>query len=108
MALRLFSLDSLNEGHGYTKAWPAAAFGRPWNGWATPIVSREVLVEFFSHIRQRHAWASDGHCVTVFHEDDSDLDVVLEPLEGGFYDLGMLGWTFDEVEPDELEDAVCP
>lgn len=81
--------------------WPAPALGPTWNGWATPHVTRDTLTRILGA-----AVLSDDDRYTALHtttdnrvrflETDSgttDL-TTFSPDTDGFYDLGVLGWTF--------------
>ncbi len=79
------------------RRWRAVAFGTPWNGWATPIVTRETLQETLDDLAV--AWGypvgridPDG-TLTVF-ADEPDDTITVRPDDGGLYHLYHLGWTF--------------
>jgi hypothetical protein len=94
-------------------AYPAVRYGNPWNGFATPVVTRNVLAalvarnEFMRHAGHpdlcRMVWDGDTVLVMPFDvaDDDPEADeyrTVLLPHADGTYDLGTLGWTFVLVE----------
>lgn len=92
----LFSLDGL-PGH----VFEALAFGEPWNGWATPIVTREVLEQILAALEVPDSLREDGTTIVIGDSRGipSDDDVRLVPLDGDAYDLGLLGWTFVLTDP---------
>lgn len=94
-----FSVD------GWTGTYDAVSYGRPWNGWATPLVTRQTLETMFTTEDPDSSWMSvtfdvDG-TACVIEQDHTDEDwyepVLIEPTADGNYDLGMLGWIFETV-----------
>lgn len=71
-------------------AWPAFGYGTPWNGWATPVVTRDTLGDLLVATEESHVW--DGDAATV-----ADDRSALKPDATGHYDLSFLGWTFVQV-----------
>ena len=93
-----FTLDGLAH---TSRRWHAERFEHPWNGWATPVVTRETLQNLIEDL------ADDGDAVgrigsdgafTVFAEDPDD-NCVVRPAPDGLYHLVELGWTFLKVSP---------
>lgn len=78
--------------------WAALGFGTPWNGWATPIVSREVMEKFMDHVKNDPELTEDLLDGTIGWEgDDAIIDGArISPMEDGSYAFGFLGWTFIE------------
>lgn len=81
--------------------WRAERFEEPWNGWATPVVTRGTLENMLTDIsepgRRPCTLRPDGVLV-VHREDYDDGDYEVEPDADGLYHLAELGWTFDEVD----------
>lgn len=97
-------------------AYPAVRYGKPWNGWATPVVTKQVLAALVARNQfcrvsgmpdlDRMEWV--GHTVMVlpFDVDPTDPQVkdymkVLVPDDDGTYDLGVLGYTLVLVDGDD-------
>jgi|GEM_PF-2269875 len=77
--------------------WHAERFEEPWNGWATPVVTRhtlENLVEDLTALGDAPGKIGADGAFTVFH-DDGDFDI--QPGDDGLYHLYELGWTFIDV-----------
>jgi len=93
----------------YSKAYPAMAYGPHWNGWLTPVVSRET---FEKMVRNEYSdpgdelyftLSFDDNGVATFTEGGPDSDSYthkIAPNEDGGYDLSCLGWCFDEADED--------
>lgn len=97
-------------------AYPAVRYGSRWNGWATPVVARqtlEALVARNQFLRtsgmpdlDRMEWQGDSLLVLPFDVQATDPQVkdylkVLVPEADGTYDLGVLGYTFEQVAPGD-------
>jgi hypothetical protein len=90
----------------YDTAYEAVAFGSFWNGFATPIVSRNVMIGFAA--RQQMLQTS-GEYVDIIHadgngfyvDDEDEERTWLLPDADGNFDLGRLGWTFQQVDRSE-------
>lgn len=106
----LFSLDGYvtDTRHPlYSRAWQAESFGKPWNGWATPVVTRAVVADFVKHSPGSLEMRGDG--VVLISEQDGgfaaayldDEHYVIHPTADGLYDLGLLGFVFDTLEDDQ-------
>ena len=84
--------------------YPAAGFDIPWNGWATPIVSRATLCALIANedpLGQRLTLEFDGTIATVADRDPAGRHtdaVTLVPDADGLYHLVALGWTFHQIE----------
>lgn len=90
-----FTLDGLYE-RGIR--WHAEAFGEPWNGWATPIVTAATATSLFADLldlgeteRLVGEVTADG---LLIHGEDEDDDFVIAPNARGEFALWELGWTF--------------
>ncbi|GAA2375855.1 hypothetical protein [Gordonia cholesterolivorans] len=90
-----FTLDGLYE-RGIR--WHAEAFGEPWNGWATPIVTAATAKNMFADLLELGeadgplgAITDDG--LLVYGEDEDD-NFVIAPNDRGEFALWELGWTF--------------
>jgi hypothetical protein len=98
--------------------YPAVSYGVPWNGWATPVVSPEVLAVMVARntfLRSaglpdldRWEWVADGSVVRVLPFDVADTDpeapgyaTDLYPNDEGNYDLSVLGYVWTLVDEDE-------
>lgn len=85
-----FTLDGLQDDH----RWHAVAFGTPWSGWATPIVTAQTLQNMIDDLAELDGAPfgeiqPDG--LLVVHGEDS---YTVTPNERGEYALHGLGWTF--------------
>lgn len=94
-----FSIDFWAD----TVNWPAVAYGTPWNGWVTPIVTRETLekiVEFLGNDKDFIEGIESGseYSPSEFFVWDGDTLVIegerLSPSEDSTYAFGFIGWTF--------------
>ncbi len=102
-----FTLDAFEaeaaEGGPVAPRWPAVTFGDPWNGWATPVVTPEVLVSVLDVVAaatgEAHRWDGDVAVVAgpVSESGEPEYEDRLEPDDSGLYDLGELGWTWVEL-----------
>lgn len=76
--------------------YPAAGFDIPWNGWATPIVSRATLCALIANedpLGQRLTLEFDGTIATVADRDPAGRHtdaVTLVPDADGLYHLVAL------------------
>lgn len=89
-----FSLEAQPE-----RTWPARRFGQSWNGWAIPVVTRQILAEELTESGEPHRWEGD---VAWLGTPAADLrpgekpeyfDPVC-PSDDGTYDLDQMGWCF--------------
>ncbi len=93
-----FTLDSTED-----VSWPAVTFGPTWNGFATPVVTRQTLREMLARSPEGHRWEHDTVFVwsTIDLEDGASPDPSavdrISPRPDGTYDLGVLGWAFELV-----------
>lgn len=87
-----FTIDGLE---GYS--WHAEAFGARWNGWATPIVTRQTLQNMIDDLAEidgkPFAEIQPGNELLVYGEEPADSYAVA-PNGAGEYALHILGWTF--------------
>ena len=92
----MFTLDSSPH-----LKWHAERFEEPWNGWATPVVTRQTLENLFADLADGDdspcAVQEDGR-VLVYMPDYEDGDYFIEPDGDGLYHLAELGWTFDQLD----------
>ncbi|QGJ88366.1 hypothetical protein SEA_DREAMTEAM1_90 [Mycobacterium phage DreamTeam1] len=93
-----FSID------GSDWQYSAVRFGKPWNGWATPVVVREVFEKLArqedpdsNHFELSFVVTSG---VALWHDFSTGEILRIEPDISGHYDLSGLGWTFYEIEGD--------
>jgi len=89
---RFFTLDIAD---GFDGPFEAVSFGKPWNGWLTPVVTRETLERLFplgASGDMQLTFTADG----VAHIDEDESPVDITPDANGHYDLAHLGWTFVE------------
>ena len=87
-----FHLDGVDE-----RSWDCVDFDEPWNGWATPVVTRDVLVDVLHAL----GWEIEDVFGLILATDPADPSVTeqVEPSDQtGLYRLGQLGWTFVEGE----------
>lgn len=88
-------------------SFPAVGYGQPWNGWATPIVTRETLENF------RAKCASDEEIMGSLEEMSGEYEgkmlewegdslwldgSLISPNEDGTYSFGFIGWTFSTLD----------
>lgn len=88
-----FTLDGLQDDH----RWHAVAFGAPWNGWATPVVTQQTLQNIIDDLAELDGKPfgeirPDGDLL-VFGEEPED-NYTVTPNERGEYALHVLGWCF--------------
>lgn len=82
------------------RSWPAVRFGEPWNGFATPVVTRETLEDLLKAVGDGYRW--EGADVVVWSSIDLGPDDLpeyeerLSPGRDGLYDLSSLGWVFEQ------------
>jgi hypothetical protein len=84
--------------------YQAVAFGARWNGWATPIVTREVFQAFVDQAGNHGEYCALQFygVAAVFTEleamgSDQYVHYITPISKGphaGAYDLGVLGWCF--------------
>lgn len=82
--------------------WPALRFGSLWNGWATPVVTREVLADMLTTICEPHRWVGSDLWlgtpgVDLMPGEQPEFWDRISPSADGTYDLGQMGWTFMRV-----------
>lgn len=88
---------------GYPARYAAVSYGEPWNGWATPVVTKETLAKLMVDSEQEHRWDGDR-----LHIDGDDEPMV--PNADGLYDTASLGWVFLEENhwgDDDSPDSSC-
>jgi len=85
--------------------YPAVGFGRTWNGWATPIVPREVLAQLIADAPGHRVWFHPESGVARIDTDQETgswqhYASIAPELRGNVqaYPLESLGWTFLEDE----------
>lgn len=78
--------------------WDALEFGEAWNGWATPVVERDVLITMLTDC----GWSVclEGAMVIAVDPDDDALAERFAANAQGHFDLGQLGWTFVRCETE--------
>lgn len=79
--------------------YEAVSYGEPWNGFATPVVTKETLQRILNDMdafeasyeedETPHRW--DGDKVWI-----GDDETPFEPNTDGLYDTSFLGFTFEE------------
>lgn len=89
-----FTIDGLQD-DGYQ--WHAAAFGEPWNGWSTPIVTAATLQNMIDDLAQIDGQPfgeiqSDGELIVYGEEPEDNYTVT--PNSKAEYALFPLGWCF--------------
>jgi len=87
-----FSLETQPE-----QRWPALRFGAPWNGWATPVVTREALAKALAASGEPHRWEGDlawlgTPAADLRPGEEPEFYDPVTPGEDGTYDLGQMGW----------------
>lgn len=81
-----FTIDGFEPEH----VWTAVRYGRPWNGWATPVVTRDVLESVIA--------AAEGETLHFIETTAVISGDKLRPDADGNYDLGQIGWCFIETD----------
>lgn len=97
MTLPKFTID------GWNGTYEAIAYGPTWNGWATPVVSRETLEQIVATEDDFTVqFDSDGTALLIDNGwEDSEYDeITLRLTDSGGYNLFHLGWCFDTVDCD--------
>lgn len=74
--------------------WECSGFDEPWNGWASPIVDWETLIDVLDDAGWYYR--TEGAVFRVSPDEDALADEVipLVPDEKAQYHLRELGWTF--------------
>lgn len=85
----LFTIDGFEPEH----VWRAIRFGRPWNGWATPVVNRATLESVIA--------AAEGETLHFIEATAVISGDKLRPDSDGNYDLGQIGWCFIKTDHGE-------
>jgi hypothetical protein len=93
----------------YETAYAAVAYGPKWNGFAKPIVTRQVMEAFVARQTMLNAddpnntdvlrW--DGNGVSVDRPELGEEEWWLLPNEDDHFDLGGLGYTFETLDDDD-------
>jgi hypothetical protein len=95
---------------------PCESFDTPWNGWATPVVTRDQLASLAN--RWAAVAVSDSQAMTIDMSGDvpivhvdGDLDpdappYPLRPWADGLFHLSELGLTLWEITPEWPEDQI--
>ena len=77
--------------------YPAVSFGRPWNGFMTPTVTREVA-EGIAHMLTGEglddAMEFDGDTIVIRDLNGGEPDEYITPNHRGHYSFGFIGWCF--------------
>ncbi|MGP7963660.1 hypothetical protein ACTVBU_10855 [Sanguibacter sp. A246] len=77
----------------------AEGFGAPWNGWATPVVTRETLAEFIGRLEGHTLeWTVDVARITYDEDVDGPFDI--HPDANGLYPMAEGGWCLDRVDEE--------
>lgn len=77
----------------------AEGFGAPWNGWATPVVTRETLEEFVRRIAGHTLeWTADVARITCADDVGGPFDI--HPDTDGYYPMVAGGWCLDRVDEE--------
>lgn len=71
----------------------AESYGEEWNGFDTPVVTRETLQDVLASLEMPHRW--EGTTAVLEVEDYEDR---ITPRQDGHYDLRQTGWTVERVE----------
>ena len=81
-----FTIDGFEPEH----VWTAVRYGRPWNGWATPVVTRDVLESVIA--------AAEGETLHFIETTAVISGDKLRPGADGTCGLGHIGWCFVETD----------
>lgn len=81
--------------------YPAVSYGNLWNGFVTPVVTRETLERVLADGDEAIRW--DGDRVWLGEEPTP-----FEPNADGLYDTAFLGWTFLEQGYGDDPEAEAP
>jgi len=79
--------------------YPAVAFGRPWNGFMTPTVTREVAETMALALSADadddcQTMHMDGDTLVICDQSGQDPDEHITPNHRGHYAFGFIGWCF--------------
>lgn len=101
-ALPKFTTDYLDE---LGAQFEAIAYGETWNGWSTPVVTKETFEQMARTLDREDGVIAtltfDQHDVATFAEGGEEVDTnvhEIAPNADGGYDLGCLGWCFDTID----------
>ena len=78
--------------------WECFGFDAPWNGWASPIVDRETVIDL---LEDAGWWyRTEGESIFLASEETTDDEeiVMLQQDDEAHYHLRDLGWTFMEAK----------
>lgn len=83
--------------------WPAVTFGDTWNGWATSVVTREVLADLLVTSGEPHRWDGEIAMVGTPAGDmrpgvEPEFFDPVRPRDDGLFDLAQMGWVFVRVD----------
>lgn len=91
-------------------AYEAVSYGDTWNGWLTPVVTRQTLTALIRNEdptgKRLKLTFDDAGVATIYDKSwDDALGVdyepdTIQPDANGNYDLGLLGWPFDYTDED--------
>lgn len=99
----------------YETAYAAVRLGDPWNGFATPVVSHQVMAAIVA--RQEFLAAADpdtygptslrwdGNGVAITDPDGEETSWLLPDADGNF-DLAPLGWTWSTLGDAEDDHVI--
>lgn len=99
----MFIHDSLSNEEGRFPVFEAVRFGIPWNGWATPVVTRAVVEQIVRYLDPEYLTVTmDGDTFVVTSAEHPDEPERWDPMGDGLYAPGD-GWTWsrhDEWDPN--------
>lgn len=88
---------------GNANTYEALAYGPRWNGWVTPVVTRDTLEQIARDADPDGVYLSitfdvDGVATYVDLTNEDYDDIAIVPDDDGHYDLSVMGWTFYDVD----------
>lgn len=93
----------------YEAAFEAVKLGDSWNGFATPVVTHQVMdalvarqgwLEALTPNTYDH-WQWDGNGVMVTPQEEPEEVSWVMPDEEGHFDLSVMGLTFTTLDPED-------
>lgn len=99
-----FTLDFVDT------TWEAVSYGPTWNGWVTPVVTRDTLQDLFDCATGGAlegdpvlsvVWHTNGTAMITEPFGEETMYYEIAPDADGHYDLAAMGWTFDYADDDD-------
>lgn len=76
-------------------SWAAVGYDSPWNGWVTPVVTRESLEKFVNWVKADEEMMELMEYPVEWHGDTLHMEgIEISPDSHGNYHLSSLGYIF--------------